>query len=314
MKLNLNNIQGLYAVAKLVILLIIVFKVIGFLNGSGKDIFNSAPRDTIYHSVTDSVEHIRLVENNKDLKQLIKVLSNNNSKALEQIKQLDQTVSEIGIINTALKSKVEELENDIYTDKDKTKSYDTVTLFRDDAEGDKYPIGNVFYSFGLKEDQSRWTSQLFKLDLYTNIVMSEREDGTYDKVIESYIESNFIKDYAGIKYPIDIKKISWAKRKIKTKKFRWNPNLNLGLTAGSELISPIIGISLFSYGRTEIDNDFLFLNVYTGGNTNSATLGVSPIQYNIGNHLPLINNTFIGPSIGLSNDGTVYGVNLSVPF
>ncbi len=314
MKLNLSNLQGLYSVIKIVILLIVVFKVIGFLNGSGKDIFNSAPKETMYHSVSDSVEHVRLVENNKTLKQLINVLKDNNSKALEQIKQLGQTVSEIGIINTSLKSKVEELENDIYTDKDETKSFDTVTLFREDAEGGEYPIGNVYYSFGLEEDESRWTSQLFKLDLYTDIVMSEREDGTYDKVIESSIESNFIKDYAGVKHPINIEKVTWAKRKIKTKKFRWNPNLNLGLTAGSEIVSPVVGVSLFSYGRTKIDNDFLFLNVYTGGDTSSATLGVVPVQYNIGNHLPLINNTFIGPSVGVSKDGATYGVNLSVPF
>jgi len=314
MSFNTNTIQGLYSIIKIIVLLIIVFKIIGFLNGSGKDIFNSAPKETIYHTISDSVEHIRVVENNKTLKQLIKTLESNNSKALEQIKQLNQTVSEIGIINTTLNSKVQELENDIYTDVDKTKSFDVVTLFRDDSEGAKYPVGNVYYNFGLKENQSRWTSQLFKLNLYTDIVMSEREDGTYDKVVESYIESNFIKEYAGIKHPINIKNVTWAKRKIKTKKFRWNPNLNFGLTAQTEIISPVVGVSLFSYGRTKVDNDLLFLNIYGGGDSSSATIGVSPIQYNIGNYLPLINNTFVGPSVGLSNQGITYGINLTVPF
>ena len=314
MKFDLNNLNGLYSIIKIVILLIIVFKVIGFLNGNGEGIFNPAPKETIYHTVSDSVEHIRLVENNKDLKKLINVLTENNSEALKQIKQLNQTVSEIGVINTSLKSKVQELETSIYKDKDKTKSYDVTTLFRNDIEGKKYPIGNVYYSFELDENESRWTSQLFKLDLHTDIVMSEREDGTYDKVVESYINSNFIKEYANIKYPINVDNVTWAKRKIKTKKFRWNPNVNLGLTAGTEIVAPTLGISLFSYGRTKIDNDLLFLNVYAGGNTDSATIGVVPVQYNIGNHLPLINNTFIGPSIGLNTDGITYGCNLSVPF
>lgn len=314
MKFNLSNLNGLYSIIKIVILLIIVFKVIGFLNGGGKDIFNSAPKETINYKISDSVEHVRLVENNKDLKKLINVLTGNNSEALKQIKQLNKTVSEIGIINTSLKSKVQELETNIYRDKDKTKSYDVTTLFRNDIEGKKYPIGNVYYNFGLDENEDRWTSQLFKLDLYTNIVMSEREDGTYDKVVESYIRSDFIKEYANIKYPINVDNVTWAKRKIKIKKFRWNPNVNLGLVAGTETIAPTLGISLFSYGRTKVDNDLLFLNVYTGGNTDSATIGVVPIQYNIGKHLPLINNTFIGPSIGLTNDGINYGCNLSVPF
>jgi len=313
MKFNSVIIQDLYPVFKMVILLIIVVKLIGFLENNNKDIFLSAPKETTYYKVSDSIEHVRLVENNKTLKQLIKSLKS-NSKAIEQIKKSNQIISEIGIVNTTLNSKIQELENSIYTDIDKTKSFDVVTLFREDSEGKEYPIGNVYYNFGLKEDISRWTSQLFKLDLHTNIIMSEREDGTYDKVIESYIESNFIKEYANIKHPINIKKITWEKRKIKTKKFRWSPNLNLGLTAQTGIVSPVIGISLFSYGRTKVDNDLLFLNVYGGGETSSAIVGVSLVQYNIGDYLPLINNTFVGPSVGLSNDGVVYGINLAVPF
>ena len=66
MKFNLNNLQGLYSIIKVTLLLIIVFKIISFLNDD-ENIFNSAPKETIYHSVSDSVEHIRLVENNKIL-------------------------------------------------------------------------------------------------------------------------------------------------------------------------------------------------------------------------------------------------------
>ena len=98
------------------------------------------------------------------------------------------------------------------------------------------------------------------------------------------------------------------------KKFRWNPNLNLNLSISTKTTLPSIGIGLFSYGKTKSDNDLLFLNIYIGGNTNKSTIGISIIQYNIGKHLPLISNTFIGPSIGKVKDETIYGINVSVPF
>jgi len=41
----------------------------------------------------------------------------------------------------------------------------------------------------------------------------------------------------------------------------------------------------------------------------------TPFAYNIGEHIPLISNTYLGPFIGYSTDGdTILGVGLSVTF
>ena len=59
-----------------------------------------------------------------------------------------------------------------------------------------------------------------------------------------------------------------------------------------------------SYGKFKNQPDFVFLQLGAGYNTVSKNIGLffNPFSYNLGNHIPLIKNTYIGPSLQIDQD------------
>lgn len=92
----------------------------------------------------------------------------------------------------------------------------------------------------------------------------------------------------------------------------WNPRLFLGMDAGVNFGSPIraefapnVGLGLMSYGRYKTTPDFSILEIGGGYAMQSKRFQfmLTPFSYNIGRHIPFMNNTYVGPSIGLSPQG-----------
>ena len=107
---------------------------------------------------------------------------------------------------------------------------------------------------------------------------------------------------------------STTKQVYPTAKFSfWNPRLLLGADAGFNVntlkgeFSPNINLGIMSYGRYKTTPDFSILEVGLSYQTvnKTAAVTVTPVAYNIGKNWfsPLMNNTYIGPSITYGFDG-----------
>lgn len=100
---------------------------------------------------------------------------------------------------------------------------------------------------------------------------------------------------------------------VPTAKWSFNPRLHLGIDSGIDVthlgaaVTPNAAVQVFSYGTDKVQPDLSILQV--GGGYNTVTrvpeLVVRPVSYNIGKHLPLMNNLYVGPSIQLGTDGNV---------
>lgn len=109
-------------------------------------------------------------------------------------------------------------------------------------------------------------------------------------------------------------------------KFRFNPRLYFGLDAGLMAanfggqvpdefgeVTPNLQLALFSIGKTKIDTTWTFIGIGAGFETQntSVALMLSPVNYNIGKPIPLIENLFLGPTLSLDPKGN-FGVLLGL--
>ncbi len=93
----------------------------------------------------------------------------------------------------------------------------------------------------------------------------------------------------------------------------WNPRLYLGVDGGINLSSvrgeaaPSINLQLMSYGRYRTQPDFSVLQIGAGYQLDSKRPSVvlTPFSYNVGKSIPLLNNTYIGPSLSISTSGDI---------
>lgn len=93
----------------------------------------------------------------------------------------------------------------------------------------------------------------------------------------------------------------------------WNPRLFMGIDGGLNLsqmsgeASPNIDVGFMSYGRFKNQPDFSFLQLGLGFGIDNKKIqfAVTPFTYNVGKHIPLMNNMYIGPSLYIGSDGDV---------
>ena len=96
----------------------------------------------------------------------------------------------------------------------------------------------------------------------------------------------------------------------------WNPRLMIGAGGGVEVnpvqgeFTPNAGLSVMSYGKFKTNPDLSILGVGVGYGTVSKRpqLVITPITFNVGGSVPLIHNTYLGPSAIIGTDGNVGGI------
>ncbi len=97
-------------------------------------------------------------------------------------------------------------------------------------------------------------------------------------------------------------------------KFRFfNPRLYLGVDAGVNVtslrgeVTPNVSLQVMSYGRYKNQPDLSVLQVGVGYGLDAKkpSVSVTPIMYNVGKHLPLMNNLYVGPSLQVNTAGDV---------
>ncbi len=308
--------HSLFDIAKtafLVVCAVFIFtKGAAFLDGFGSNNLT----ETQYTRIAENVMKASVVENDKAFKEMMKQFKEEGS---ELLKNTDKEVNELGKIVGRLDSSIAEMRKEdlivIESPDDPKKEVVIIPLDRESADGEKFPVGNMYYNPNMEKVEDRFTHYNMPLEFHVGILMTEKEDGSYDRMVELNVESPYIKKYRGKKFKMKVKDFKWAKRKINDKKFRFHTRLGFGLNFTTDDFTPAIDVSFFSYGRTEVDMDFRFLIFSVGGDKDKVYIGVSPFQYNVGKVLPIIENIFIGPNVIIEKSGEMkYGVGISIPF
>ena len=99
--------------------------------------------------------------------------------------------------------------------------------------------------------------------------------------------------------------------------FRLAPHLNAGLFAGyseGAIFGGRLGISVWGYGKTKNDLDYKLAEVGINFSRDYIDINLVPIQYRIGNVLPLIEDMYLGAGVGLTPTARSLFVNLSTTF
>jgi len=173
-----------------------------------------------------------------------------------------------------------------------------------------------------KPDAEKWKYGIYKLDYNIRTIQTEQKDGHTNTYTEVWFENNQRKASRDYRVPVKIESSEFKQEDIKEQSFYWwTPHLSLNLDAAlktdaSSAVGGGISFSTSGYGRTENDLSWKLIDIGLSTNGSETWAKFTPFSYNIGEHIPLISNTFIGPFVGYEfNDGsTIYGLGLSIPF
>jgi len=180
----------------------------------------------------------------------------------------------------------------------------------------KVPFGQVGFSAW---QQKPWSIDIPQRDYNVATVVGTDENQ------RQYFYNKFSMTTGGKTYDIPIKSATTKQEYPSPKWSWWNPRLLMGLDGGVNItnvkgeFTPSVNVGIMSYGQYKTIPDFSILEVGVGYGTINKTpqVLVTPVAYNIGKNLfsPLMNNTYIGPSLQIGTDGSVgAGAGLRVGF
>lgn len=176
----------------------------------------------------------------------------------------------------------------------------------------KVPFGTVGFSAW---QTAPWNTTIlareYNVDTVVGTDVNERQT-FYNK---------FTVNVGGKTYDIPIKNAT-TKQQVPTATWSWwNPRILMGLDGGVNInhvkgeFTPSISLGIMSYGQYKTTPDFSILEVGVGYGAVNKTgeLVITPVAYNIGKKFfsPLMNNTYIGPSLQIGTDGS-FGVGAGI--
>lgn len=152
-----------------------------------------------------------------------------------------------------------------------------------------------------------WSLQVFQRNYVVSNTLSQTDEGQY------VVHNKFEIEVQGKKYPVKIAESTTIQAE-KESEFWFNPKIYLGLGVGSTItpefraeVVPTIGAAIFSYGPNKKQSTLSFLNVGIAAHTQelAPALTISPVNYNIGEPIPLLENLFIGPTVSVDTNANV---------
>lgn len=163
------------------------------------------------------------------------------------------------------------------------------------------PIGTVGFS--------AWQEKPWSVDIKPREYRVTNVIGT-DENQRHYVYNKFFVVVDGKPYDVEIDKAEMVEELPDPSFQWWNPRLFVGTDSGVNLssmngeLTPNINVGIMSYGMYKNQPDFSFLQVGVGYGAISrrAQLIVTPAVYNVGKHLPLMNNMYVGPSAHISSN------------
>jgi len=269
--------------------------------------------------------HTEVVNSLKmDIERLRKEGDDARKKLLADIEKRDEKINNLGEVVATLEGKSKELR--VASDKSyegkapgDPNAYDMKLIekrFADDKGNEQdVSIAWAMYYPNRPEDK-RWKVAAEPLEYHTIVIQSEQKDGQFNTHLDSWAFNTRTKE----KIPMTIEMAEFKQLKKEDKEFFWwAPHLSLNVDTGysfdSSIIAGGISFSFSGYGRTKNDLDYRFLDlgVSTDGNTTYAKF--TPFAWNIGNVVPFVHNSFLGPYVGMTTDSKyVVGLGLSIPF
>lgn len=180
----------------------------------------------------------------------------------------------------------------------------------------KVPFGTVGFSAW---QQNPWNVNIPQREYNVDTVV-----GVDDHEKQTFYNKFTVK-VNGKDYDIPIKNAT-TKQQYPSPTFSfWNPRLLMGIDGGVNInhvqgeSTPHVSVGIMSYGQYKTTPDFSILEVGFGYGAVNKTgeVVITPVAYNIGKNLfsPLMNNTYIGPSVQIGTDGSIgVGAGLRVGF
>lgn len=262
--------------------------------------------------IAENIVKAQFTASDAKIKELKKELKDNKSALFSVV---NEKIDEIGILKAELKQSrdLNKHSDHVYL-KGKKTDHHFIKIYKTDTEGKKFPIAWAMFHPN-QDPEKLWKIGTYPIEFHTNIIETENKDGIYNRYVEMNIRNNQMKETRGKKFPITVSSVKWAKSEYEERSFMWNPRLGFASLLTTDDAFPALDLSLFSYGRTKRDMDWRFLSFGFGGNKNDIYGLIKPIEYNIGNFIPLVENMFIGPAIVFDTEGRKsYGGGISIPF
>lgn len=166
------------------------------------------------------------------------------------------------------------------------------------------PIGSIGFSAWQKEP---WNYDILAREYHLNTIIGTDENQ------RQYYYNKFVIKIDGKDYIVPIQSAITQQVYPEAKWSWWNPRLFMGVDGGVNVsdmtgeFTPNINIGFMSYGRYKVQPDFSILELGLGYGVASDNLQlvITPFTYNIGRHIPLMNNMYLGPSVNIGTNGNV---------
>ncbi len=180
-------------------------------------------------------------------------------------------------------------------------------------------FGNISVPFG-EVGFSSWQAKPWNINIAARQYQAITVLGT-DENQKQYAYNKFIIKVEDKEYPIQITNNQFLQEYPSPKFSFFNPHLYLGIDPAYNINSmqgeftPNLGIAFMSYGKfkNNVDLAVLQLGVGYGIISKKPEFLLTPITYNIGKNIPLMNNLHVGPSLQLNTSGEVsIGIGIKV--
>lgn len=337
------TIKTYYSIAKAVMFGLIILAMIGAgLKGYAWINMKFAHQEAIHKAELEADRQYKQYSDNlarahtevvNSLKSEIEDLRKRNSTAINEmladIKDRNEKITNMGETISKLNENVRDLRvKSDHKYKEGTGDYDEqyfkkVMYRTKDEDGNviEVPIAWTIY-YPNREPDKQWKTGVYPLEYHSRVIQSEQEDGQINTRTEVHFENNKDKASRGVEVPVKITSSEFKQLRKENKEFYlWAPHINfnidfgIGNFDGGNTIVPGISVSMSGYGRTKNDLDWKFVELGLSSNGDYTYFKFMPFSYNIGNFVPLVSNTFIGPFVGFSTGGeTTFGIGLSIPF
>lgn len=256
--------------------------------------------------------------NDAKLKEETRKLDN---KITEKISQSNEKIAQIGVVvakqgrNVVVTSSTTSYKPGT-ADKD---AYEFRKIYSKDAKGNDYPVAWVVF-YPNRELGKQWEYGTYGLEYNMKMIQTQQRSGTTNNYAEAWIQNNEEDESKGKQYPLSIQSAEFIQKSPDGKSFMFAPAFDMGIIGVYSMTNKMdfgamANVSFFGYGKTKKELDWRFIAVGVGGNGDNWWGEFSPVQYNIGNNIPLMTNLWVGPYFILDkklNPGG--GLGLSVRF
>lgn len=244
---------------------------------------------------------------NSDLEKHLKnVLTKDEAnKILSDLRKQGARLESLGKTIGTISGKVSNLEKSDSTEViDENQTKHTKNL----KDSNDAPVGSVSFT----TNKSRpWDYKLYERKYTISTIVGKKDSGQF----VFYHNAKYSIPSQGKKeYKIQLQTSEFLQQK-RSNKFYWlNPKLDVSVFGGgvvygdfSEVVSfgADIGLSLSSYGYTQVDSLWRFFRVGAGYDAQRGAFRVSfaPAELNIGRLLPFFTNLYLVPSVGFDTNG-----------